>query len=247
MPAAAVLRDARGEVSLEFGDGAVQSRMLEADPTRLMLEYTRLMMGFLLFQPAPARIAMIGLGGGSLAKYCAATLPDADFTAVEISPDVIAVRDGFGIPPDGPRFRVVCEDGADFVRRDGDPFDVVLVDGFDRDGRPGRLCSTAFHADCRDRLAAGGVLVVNRWTDDPLDGIREAFAERMVVVRGDASANEVVFAGTAASFPPPFRVLDERCRALAPVHPVELEGTLRKIAAADDGRAVPRGGRRRPS
>ena len=44
------------------------------------------MMGFLLFQPAPARIAMIGLGGGSLAKYCALKLPEADFTAIERRP-----------------------------------------------------------------------------------------------------------------------------------------------------------------
>ena len=35
-----------GTLWLDFGDGAVQSRMLRADPSRLMLEYTRLMMGF---------------------------------------------------------------------------------------------------------------------------------------------------------------------------------------------------------
>ncbi|HEV7732715.1 MAG TPA: transferase [Candidatus Binatia bacterium] len=228
-----VLRDEDGELSLQFDDGVVQSRMLDADPSRLVLEYTRLMMGFLLFQPAPVRIVMIGLGGGSLAKYCAATLPEADFTAVEIASEVIALRETFGIPPDGPRFRVVCDDGADFVRRDGEPVDVLLVDGFGRGGRPERLCSTAFYADCRDRLAAGGVLVVNRYADDPIDGIREAFAERVVVVRGDASANEVVFAGADASFPPAFRVLVERRRALEGAHRVDLEAIVRKIAAYD--------------
>src|SRR5688572_12642688 len=89
----AFVRDEDGTVWLDFGDGAVQSRMLRADPARLVLEYSRLMMGFLLFVPAPARIAMIGLGGGSLAKYCRARLPDADFTAVEISPEIMAYRD----------------------------------------------------------------------------------------------------------------------------------------------------------
>ena len=29
--------------------------------------------------------------------------------------------------PDGPRFRIVCEDGAEFVRRDGPPLEVALV------------------------------------------------------------------------------------------------------------------------
>ena len=75
------LREEHGELWLHFEDGNVQSRMLQAEPARLVLEYTRLMMGFLLFAPAPARIAMIGLGGGLLAKYCALRLPDVDFTA----------------------------------------------------------------------------------------------------------------------------------------------------------------------
>src|SRR5258705_7229553 len=159
-PANPLLRDEDGGLSLLFEDGMVQSRMLHGDPTRLALEYTRLMMGFLLLRPEPARIAMIGLGGGSLARYCARTLPDADFTAIEISPQVIALRDRFGLPPDGPRFHVLCTDGAEFVRCESAPLDVLLVDGFDRDGLPERLCSAAFYDYCRDRLGPRRVCAV---------------------------------------------------------------------------------------
>ena len=66
-----------GELSLHFGFPTIQSRMLKADPEHLVLDYTRTMMGFLLFQPKPVRIAMIGLGGGSLAKYCTDDFPTA--------------------------------------------------------------------------------------------------------------------------------------------------------------------------
>ena len=83
------LVEAQDELSLHFGFPTIQSRMLKAEPERLILDYTRTMMGFLLFQPQPERIAMIGLGGGSLAKYCRRHLPDAEFTAIEISPDVV--------------------------------------------------------------------------------------------------------------------------------------------------------------
>jgi spermidine synthase len=134
-----ILRDADGSLALEFDNGTVQSRMLQAEPVQLVLEYTRLMMGFLLLHPAPTRIAMIGLGGGSLAKYCWSKLPEADVTAIEISPEVIALREVFSIPPDGRRFRVRCEDGAAFVGRDAPPLDVLLVDGFDRQGQPAQL------------------------------------------------------------------------------------------------------------
>ena len=91
-----LVHEENGELSLHFGFPTIQSRMLKADPARLVLDYTRTMMGFLLFQPKPERIAMIGLGGGSLAKYCRLKLPDSDFTAIEISPAVIALRNEFG-------------------------------------------------------------------------------------------------------------------------------------------------------
>ncbi len=208
--------------------------MIQADPARLVLEYTRRMMGFLLLHPAPKRIAMIGLGGGSLAKYCAWKLPDADFTAIEISPQVIELRETFGIPPDGPRFRILREDGAEFVRREGKPLDVLLVDGFDRGGQPDDLCSAAFYDYCRDALADGGVLAVNSYGDGPgddvrLDRLRDAFGGRVVFVDVDGSENRVMFAGTSPSFPPTFAELVERLRALEASHPVGLDVTFRKI------------------
>jgi spermidine synthase len=228
-----IVREAHGERLLRFDRGPVQSRMVEADPSRLALEYTRLMMGFVLFQPAPARIAMIGLGGGSLAKYCVRTIPDADFTAIEVSPAVIALRDAFGIPPDGPRFRVRCDDGAAFVRRDGEPLDVLLVDAFDGDGLPETLCTAAFYDGCRDRLGPGGILVANLYADAAADRcverIRDAFAAKVVVVDADDSQNKVVFAGTATPFPPPFDELVRRLRAVEGHHGVDLAAIARKI------------------
>src|SRR3546814_9081734 len=67
----------------------VQSIMSIDDPDRLMLDYTRQMMGFLLFNPSPQTIEMIGLGGGSMAKYCYKYLPDVSITAVAIDPEVL--------------------------------------------------------------------------------------------------------------------------------------------------------------
>jgi spermidine synthase len=61
------VREDGASKSLHFTLGELQSRMLTHQPWRLDLDYTRTMMGFLLFQPAPVHIGMIGLGGGSLA------------------------------------------------------------------------------------------------------------------------------------------------------------------------------------
>jgi spermidine synthase len=223
-----------GEVSLHFNFPTIQSRMRKAQPTRLLLDYTRTMMGFLLLQSKPQRIAMIGLGGGSLAKYCRAKLPDADFTAIELSAEVIALRDEFEIPPDGPLFRVICGDGAEYVRGDAEPSDILLIDGFHAEGQPGQLCSAAFYDCCYGKLNEGGVLVVNLCADDTGYGsyagrIRDSFAEKIVVVEAEEGENKIVFAQKGGAFPPDFNELAERLRLLEPIHPVDLDRTAQKM------------------
>ena len=238
---APLLHDEDGELSLHFDFPTIQSRMLKADPQRLLLDYTRTMMGFLLFQPQPERIAMIGLGGGSLAKYCHSKLPDADFTAIEISPDVLALRKTFAIPDDDARFRVVCADGADYVRRHANAFDVLLVDGFDRDGQPRQLCSAAFYDDCHAALRCGGVLVVNLCADDTGYGsyvarICDSFFGKAIVVEADDGDNKIVFAHRSADFPPTLDTLSARLRVLEAAHPVDLDRTAQKILARQRAR-----------
>ena len=57
---------------MSFDGDRLQSAMAINSPYELAVAYTQRIMSFLLFHPAPQRIAMIGLGGGSLAKciYC---------------------------------------------------------------------------------------------------------------------------------------------------------------------------------
>ena len=225
-----LVHEANGELSLHFNFPTIQSRMLKVDPDRLVLDYTRTMMGFLLLQPKPKRIVMIGLGGGSLAKYCRRTLPNSEFIAVELSDEVIALRDEFRIPPDGPRFRVLCGDGAEYLRGDAGLADVLLIDGFDSEGQPPGLCSPAFYDNCYAKLNAGGVLVVNLCANDSACGcyvgrIRSAFDEKCVVVDAEDGDNKIVFAQKCNTFPPGFNELTERLRKLETIHRVDLDKT----------------------
>src|ERR1700721_1424527 len=109
----AFLIEAFEYLSMCFGlDGSTQSEMRINAPYALVNEYTRKMMGFLAFQPRPERVLIVGLGGGSLVKYCYRYLPDAQITAVEIDPDVLALRSQFFVPPDDERLTVILADGA---------------------------------------------------------------------------------------------------------------------------------------
>ena len=64
-----VISEERGVRHLHVGGEAIQSAMRLEDPWALELDYTRCMMAFRLFHAEPRRALMIGLGGGSLAKF----------------------------------------------------------------------------------------------------------------------------------------------------------------------------------
>ncbi|WP_307726678.1 fused MFS/spermidine synthase [uncultured Massilia sp.] len=164
------MRTRRGRRTLEFAPGDVQSEMLLARPHALTLAYLRAMMGFALFAPRPRHIVMVGLGGGSLAKFCYRHFPDARITVVELRADVIALRDTFLVPPDDARLRVVHADAADWIAGLRGQADVLLVDGFDAAGLPPRLADARFYGRCRRALRPGGVLVANVFTYDPRYG-----------------------------------------------------------------------------
>ena len=189
--------------TLYFSVSAIQSRMQIQHSDALDLEYTRLMMGFLLFDPAPAQIALIGLGGGSLVKFCHRHLPRTALTVAEINPHVVALRDAFEVPPDDARLRVLTCDGAQLVRDTRERFEVLLVDGFDTEGLPKALRSQRFYDNCADVLQPGGLLVVNLHNDRVhcdtwVERIRRSFAGSVLRVDDSDGSNRVVFAWKGA-------------------------------------------------
>ena len=194
--------------TLEFVPGDIQSEMLLSRPDALVLDYSRAMMCFALFVPQPRHIVMVGLGGGSLAKFCYRHFPQARITVLEISAEVIALREQFQVPPDDARLRIVHADAAGFIAAAPGSCDVILVDGFDAAGMPPQLGSAGFYAACRRALRDGGVLVANLLSYDPRYAalqarIHAAFEERVCQFAGIAGNNHILFALRAPRRPAP--------------------------------------------
>ena len=228
------VRDDGAGKSLHFTLGELQSRMLTAAPWQLDLDYTRTMMGFLLFHPAPARMAMIGLGGGSIAKFCHRCLPVSKMLVLEINPHVIALRQEFQVPDDDERLQVIAADGALFLKTEAPVFDVLLVDGFDHQGQPAALCTPGFYADCQSALAPGGVLVVNLHYDDPdypllVERIRRGFGGNAVEVLAEEKSNSVVFASRGQPISPGSMSVRRALSGLAEVGRRQLRSELERI------------------
>jgi spermidine synthase len=169
-----------------------------SNPVRLALAYTRKMMAFLLFNRTPKRILLLGLGGGSLAKFCYANLPAASLTAIEVNQDVIALRDEFGVPADDHRFRVINSDGAAYVSILAHCKDVILADACDRTGVAAELGSVEFYRKARRRLSASGVFVANICGDQhsvavQLSKLRDAFDDQLLSLPVQTDDNIIVF------------------------------------------------------
>jgi spermidine synthase len=124
-------------------------------------------------------------------KYCYRHLPDTTISIEETNPEVITLRDRFLVPKDDHRFKIYCEDGADFVRRQTGHFDVLLVDGFDDKGQPPQLCSRQFYPLCYRSLTSPGLLIVNVSDGRHLiSRILRSFRNQVIVADGgDGSSN----------------------------------------------------------
>ena len=185
--------------TLHFTQQEIQSSMSLLNPDALEIEYTRMMMGFVLFKPEPRHILMVGLGGGSLPKFCHRYLAGARISVVEIDPAVIALRDAFMVPPDSDRFQVIQADAARHLSGLSDHADVIFLDGFVAGGIPDALCSAGFYADCYRALRDDGILVINFHVNHPkhhdyLDRVRASFGSSMFEVVDDDMTNSIVFA-----------------------------------------------------
>jgi spermidine synthase len=205
-PGAPLVRTRGGRRTLEFAPGDVQSEMRLARPDALVLAYARAMMCFALFVPRPRHVVMVGLGGGSLAKFCYRHLPMARITVVELRADVIALREQFRVPPDDARFSVVHADAADYIGCLAASADVLLIDGFDADGLPPALGTEQFYASCRRALRDGGVLAANIFSYDPhyrtmLARLARVFANRVCWFDRIAGNNHILFAVKAPAAP----------------------------------------------
>lgn len=201
-----VIREGRRTRSLCFDALGIQSSMRRSDPLELDLSYTRAMMSFQLFRPDPRDILIVGLGGGSLSKYCFHKFPSARVTTVEIDARVIALREWFVIPPDSERFRIVHADAAEYLADRAGVADVILLDGFDAFGLPASLSSQSFYTSCHTALRDEGVLVANLLNHDPrltthLDRLRRACDGKLFRTMARREGNTIAIGVKQGSVP----------------------------------------------
>ena len=223
---------------LYFSLRLLQSAMCKRTPNALALGYTQKMMLFLLFVPRPRRIVLIGLGGGSLLKFCHHHLPATHLTAVELDADVIALREAFGVPADRARL-VVCQgDGGAYLAAAPKGIDVLLVDAFDDQGVAPALTSRDFFDSAAQKLAGRGVLVVNLAGErerygDVISRAMAVFDDRVIVMSVPEDGNHLLLAFNDPGFAPQWRRLRNRARQLKVKYGLDFPAIVDRLAQAD--------------
>jgi len=219
---------------LYFNVRLMQSEMSLKAPNDLAIRYTQKMMAFLLFQPRPKRIVLIGLGGGSLIKFCYHKMPGTQLTAVELDPDVIAFRDTFLLPPDDERLQVLEADGAQFLETTEKGIDALLVDAFDKTGFAPSLANREFFDNAFAKLSGNGVLVIN------LAGEKETYAgligeamhvfdDQVIVISVPDDGNHVLYAFKERHFEPRWRWLHNYAKELRAKFGLDFPAFVQKM------------------
>ncbi|MGP1677052.1 MAG: fused MFS/spermidine synthase [Burkholderiales bacterium] len=222
---------------LHFSLAYVQSAMRIDEPDVLDLRYTQKMMGFLLFKPQPRHVLMLGLGGGSLAKFCYRQLPGTDITVVEIDPGVIALRQHFLVPENNRRFRVLCADGADYVPTLDEQIDVLLADAFDKFGMASSVATPGFLRHAFNSLRPNGILVMNLAGDKCryahlLNEALDMFDRKVLLISVFDDCNHILFAFKARHFEPDWPRLKTQARELKARHGLDFPIFRQKMARA---------------
>ena len=224
---------------LHFGSDWIQGAMRIARPWSLELGYTREMMAGLLLRPEaawPRRVLLIGLGAASLLKFLYRHRPRARLTVVEIAPEVVtAARQYFKLPEDPRRIKIDIADGVDWLAGGDEIFDLILVDGFDADARPGGLDTLPFYRACRAHLSETGLLSVNligrnRGFTASIKRIQTAFDRRALVFPSDDEGNAIAIAAVGEPVDAPLTELSAQAAALRKATGLNLLPALARLA-----------------
>ncbi len=140
-----------------------------------------LVLPFAGLRRAPERIAILGNAAGTTARAYGHFFPDTTVDAVEIDAELTEIgRRYFDLH--NPNMRVHHEDARPWLRQSSGGFDVIMVDAYRQPYIPFYLATREFFELARDRLAPGGVVIVNAGHPEGNDDLEKVLGRTMAEV-----------------------------------------------------------------
>jgi spermidine synthase len=189
-----------------------------------------LVLPFTALDRPPRRVAILGNGAGTTARAYGHFFPDAHVDGVEIDPALEEVgRRYFGLDSN-PNLTVHNEDARPWLHRSSGGYDVIMVDAYRQPYIPFYLATREFFELVRDRLAPGGLVIVNAGHPEGNDDLEQVLGRTMsevfpTLLRDPIEDTNTLLVGSEAPTSP------ARLRAVVPLLPPGLRDLARREAA----------------
>jgi spermidine synthase len=176
-------------------------------------------------------VAILGNAAGTTARAYGRFFPGADVDGVEIDPKLTEIGDRYFDMGSNPNLTVYNEDARPWLRRSEGDYDVILVDAYRQPYIPFYLTTREFFNLVSDRLAPGGIVVVNVGHPEGSDDLETVIGRTMAeafptVLRDPVDDTNTLVAGTDGP------ASATRLRAAADGLPAPLRGLSRRQAQA---------------
>lgn len=169
--------DGVSSIDLTFDEdpNAVQSRIDKYNPKIPSLEYVKAMCLGRSLVPGARSILILGLGGGSLAKFYSEQYPDADIDIVDVRKSLWNIsKKYFGLCPTPTTRFFVC-DALKFIEDScmlGRRYDIILVDLY-IDGPANIMSDSRLWMRCSELLTPLGFCLGNVWRFNKFEKVYE--------------------------------------------------------------------------
>jgi spermidine synthase len=182
VPVGTIKADAAGRVLFEAETTHQYARVVERDDGTRVLELNEGQAVHSLYRPGfyltgdywdghlvlhaaagrrpPRRIAILGNAGGTVARAFGHFFPRTAVDAVEIDAELTELGRRY-LDLRNPRMRTFVEDARPWLQRSDGGYDAIMVDAYRQPYIPFYLATREFFELARDRLAPGGLAIVN--------------------------------------------------------------------------------------
>lgn len=225
--------------SLHLGSPTIQSSMKVKDPYALVLAYSWGMLSSLLFKPDCKQAILVGLGGGSIAKYVWKYCPAIRQTVIELNAQVIAVaRSHFFVPEDDQTMTIIEGDGIAYVQQHPGSCDWLMMDAFGSNGLPPDFCTQTFFDDCAEALTPDGLMAINLWGSDKnfdvyMQRMEQSFDQRVLMMPTGKPGNIIVFGFKPELSVPGLATLRKRAQIAMQTHAIDFLDLIDRLQGAN--------------
>jgi spermidine synthase len=172
-----------GDRALELNEGQATHSLLPAEGYLTDDVWDGyLVLPFAALPEPPERIAILGNAAGTTARAYGHYFPDTIVDGVEIDPELEEVGNRFFDMGSNPNLTVYNEDARPWLRRSDGGYDVIMVDAYRQPYIPFYLATTEFFELARERLAPGGVVIVNAGHPEGSDDLEQVLGRTLAGV-----------------------------------------------------------------